>query len=80
MTLAPNAVMVKMVQEEGKDFLYYFLLSAQGNKELEAISTGIAVKKFNKTELKKILIPLPPASEQKRIVRKINELISIFEA
>ena len=79
MTLAPNAVMVRMVEEAGKEYLYYFLLSAQGYRELEAISTGVAVKKFNKTELKKILIPLPPLEEQKRIVQMIVELMPIFE-
>lgn len=78
MTLAPNAVMVRMMEEAGKDYLYYFLISPQGFKELDAISTGVAVKKFNKTELKKILISLPPLAEQKRIVKRLQEVFRIM--
>ena len=79
MTLAPNAVMVRLVEESGKDYLYFFLTSSQGFNELDAISTGVAVKKFNKTELKKILIPIPPLAEQNRIVEKIKQLFSILD-
>ena len=79
MTLAPNAVMIRMMKEEGKEYLYYFLISSQGNRELNAISTGVAVKKFNKTELKKILIPLPPIAEQQRIVDRIEQSFSVLE-
>lgn len=79
MTLAPNAVMVRTIGDEGKDYLYYFLISPQGFKELEAISTGVAVKKFNKTELKKILIPLPPLAEQKQIVDRLDKLLAVYD-
>ena len=79
MTLAPNAVMVRMMEDAGKEYLYYFLISSQGFMELNAISTGVAVKKFNKTALKKLLIPLPPLAEQKRIVAKLEELLPLCE-
>lgn len=79
MTLAPNAVMVRAVDEESKDFLYYFFSSNQGFKELDAISTGVAIKKFNKTELKKILVPIPPIAEQKRIVKKLEEVLMMCD-
>ena len=32
------------------------------------------MKKFNKTDLKRILIPVPPVNEQKRIVNKLQEV------
>lgn len=78
MTLAPNAVMVRMMQEAGKEYLYYFLISPQGFRELDAISTGVAVKKFNKTDLKQILIPLPPLAEQQRIIERIGKLLAVY--
>ena len=79
MTLAPNAVMVRMMKEADKEYLYYFLISSQGFMELDAISTGVAVKKFNKTELKTILIPLPPLTEQHRIVERIEQAFSALD-
>ena len=78
MTLAPNSIMLRLTSDELRDYLYYFLLSSQGFIELEGISTGVAVKKFNKTDLKGILIPIPPLAEQKRIAEMIDKLLSVL--
>ena len=72
MTLAPNSVMIRLTNNEYRDYLYYFLQSPTGYEELEAISTGVAMLKFNKTDLKTIYLPLPPLTEQKRIVEAIE--------
>ena len=72
MTLAPNSVMIRLTNNEYRDYLYYFLQSPTGYEELKAISTGVAMLKFNKTDLKTIHLPLPPLAEQKRIVEAIE--------
>lgn len=76
MTLAPNSIMVRLTDNNLIMYLYYFLLSSQGYKELDSISTGIAMKKFNKGGLKIILLPIPPLEEQKRIVAKLDEIFA----
>ena len=38
------------------------------------------MKKFNKTDLKEIYLPLPPASEQQRIVERIESLFTKLDA
>lgn len=75
MTLAPNSIMVRLTNNELRDYLYHFLLSPTGYKELKTISDGTATKKFSKTGLKTILIPVPPLAEQHRIVTRINALM-----
>ena len=79
MTLAPNSVMIRFVNDEHRDYIYYFLLSTQGYREILDITTGTAVRKFNKTDLKKILIPIPPLEEQKAIVTRIKELFDLID-
>ncbi len=74
MTLAPNSVMIRLTEEGLRDYLYYFLLSPAGYRALDMISSGTAVKKFNKTSLKTILLPIPPVEEQRQIVCKVKEL------
>jgi type I restriction enzyme S subunit len=75
MTLAPNAIMLRLADNSYRDYLYYFFLSRQGYSELMEISSGTTMKKFNKTDLKNILVPVPPLEEQHRIVAKIEELL-----
>ncbi len=79
MTLAPNCVMIRLVYDELRDYLYNFILSPQGFKELIQITSGTAMKKFNKTDLKTILLPIPPIQEQIRIVEKINKICPLIE-
>ena len=74
MTLAPNSIMIRLTDEFLRDYLYNFILSPQGFEELNEITSGTAMKKFNKTDLKRILIPVPPVNEQKRIVNKLQEV------
>ena len=76
MTLAPNSVMIRLTNNEYRDYLYYFLQSPTGYEELKAISTGVAMLKFNKTDLKTIYLPSPPLAEQKRIINTIEALFA----
>jgi type I restriction enzyme S subunit len=76
MTLASNSVMVKCYNSRDYDWMYYFLLSPIGFEELKSITTGTAVPKFNKTDLKTIPLPVPPLAEQQRIVGRIESLFA----
>ena len=78
MTLAPNSIMVKVPEETLKKFLYYFIQSPVGNSELWKITSGTTMKKFNKTGLKTILVPVPPLEEQSRIAAKIAQLFALL--
>ena len=74
MTLAPNSIMIRFNCEEYRDYLYYLFSSPLGYNALMSISSGAAVAKFNKTDLKNLAIPIPPLAEQKRIVEAIETI------
>ncbi len=76
MTLASNSVMIKCHDEVDYDWLYYFFLSPIGFEELKSITTGTAMLKFNKTDLKTLPLPIPPKHEQYRIVNQIESLFA----
>ena len=80
MTLASNSIMVKCYQKEHYDYLFYLLLSPIGTELLLSITSGTAVKKFNKTDLKTIPIPLAPPEEQQRIVTQIESLFQKLDS
>lgn len=55
-------------EKASNKFLYYLFQAEYFQKELAKITSNIGQGKFNKTNLKQIKLPLPPLSEQRRIV------------
>ena len=74
MSLAPNSIMVKPIYENQIKWLYYLFNSEFGVQLLYSISSATAIRKFNKTSFKKLIIPIPPTKEQERIVKKIETM------
>lgn len=56
------------------EFIYYYFKSAKQLAESKA--TGTTFKEISGTAFNKLPVPLPPTSEQHRIVAKIEELFS----
>lgn len=72
MSLAPNSIMVKF--KGNNDFYYHWLRGYNGQQMLKSIVTGSAQPKFNKTNFKEMVAPVPPLEEQNRIASILNSL------
>ena len=72
MSLAPNSIMVKF--KGNNDFYYYWLKCRYGQHMLQSIVTGSAQPKFNKTNFRDLLIPVPPIDEQDKIASVLKSL------
>lgn len=77
MSLAPNSIMVKF--KGNNDFYYYWLKSRYGKHMLQSIVTGSAQPKFNKTNFKDLVIPVPPLEEQMCIAKLLSSLDAKIE-
>ena len=63
-----------------RKYLLYYLLSDGFNFQIaEAMSSRVKMPKINQTELIKVLLPLPPLAEQKRIVGRLEELLPLCD-
>lgn len=58
-------------------YMYYCLIAC--TSEIQSRASGTTFKEISGTEFGRTIIPLPPLSEQKRIVAKIEELLPHVE-
>lgn len=79
-TLGPNAVRVRPLPDSSRerslsrDYLYYWLVSPEGQGALKRITSGSAQPKFNKTDMRGIRIRLPPFREQEKAASLLTRL------
>lgn len=85
MSLAPNAITFSTLQND--KYYYYYFLGALGKKQLRDIAESTAMPKFNKTDLKQLIVLCPPLEEQQDIANyldtkcaEINALITVRQA
>lgn len=72
MSLAPNAITIKLKGDN--DFYYYWFKSKIGQANIQALVTGSAQPKFNKTNFRSMYIPVPPLKDQRRIASILSSL------
>lgn len=75
MSLAPNSIMVKFMLPIMNVYFSYIIRSPYGQKFLIKTKGGTATPKFSKTELRNMVVPLPPLDELERIVTRVEEIM-----
>ncbi|EIH7011137.1 restriction endonuclease subunit S [Escherichia coli] len=63
--------------KESAEYIYYFLLASA--KKIDAEASGTTFKEVSGAIVSKILLPLPPLTEQLKIVSRANELMSLCD-
>lgn len=74
-TFSGFSIRVRIVSDEViSEFLYYLLTSANIRQRLTTGSNGANIKSLNQDLLSNLEIPLPPLSEQKKVVAQIGTI------
>lgn len=76
MSLAPNAIMLRTPNNK---FYYYWFNSKLGKEKIKKIVSKSAMPKFNKTNFRKLMVPVPSEKDQNYIVNileKFDKLIN----
>ena len=82
--LGSNVGKIELIQSDGKtiileEYVLYFLRSTGGLKELSKHKKSTAQESISIEAIRDCFIPLPPLSEQERIVKKIEEVFALLD-
>ena len=78
MSLAPNSIIIRFIDNITSDFFEYVFKSFVGQDYLQFLSGGAAMPKFNKTDLRAMIVPVPPIIEQEKIIKIIESSFSLI--
>ena len=74
--LGPNALLVRSSKENNR-YLFHLFQSGQFQNELAKITSNTGQTKYNKTNLKKIRIPIPSLEIQEKIVQVLDNFDTV---
>ena len=80
--LSDKILRFKFISEAMKPWVLNLLRSRQGRLQIETLASGNqdSMRNIGQERIGQILVPLPPANEQTRIVEKLEELLSDLDA
>ena len=79
MSLAPNAIILRFFNDTTCDYFEYVFKSFVGQEYLQFLSGGAAMPKFNKTDLRAMIVPVPPMNEQTKIVEAVRSIFTFID-
>lgn len=78
-TLAPNMIMMRCDDTKSSKFLYYYLASESGQRNVSIAISGSGQPKLNKTDFKKVRVINPPLPEQRKIAKILTSVDEVIE-
>jgi len=80
-TLAPNMLMIKFKKEFDSGYVFQFLTSNQGIKNISKAISGSGHPKISKTDLRQVKVSIPPRlEEQQKIASCLSSLDALIKA
>ena len=72
--IASSLVIIRLDQAIDRKYMYYYLTGPMGKSLVRRFDNGSAQPNLAANSVKRYVVPLPPAAEQRRIVARVEEL------
>lgn len=77
--VSQHVTIIRLVLRDLRHFIHLWLLSPMGQKMIWGRQVGMAREGLSKKVLEQFEIPIPPLTEQKRIVARVDELMALCD-
>ncbi|MDD2989499.1 MAG: restriction endonuclease subunit S [Zoogloea sp.] len=77
--IASSLVIVRLIGESDRFYFHNFFDSPLSYRQIQKYDNGTAQPNLSAADLGKFLIPLPPLTEQHRLVAKVDELMALCD-
>ncbi|MGM9319460.1 restriction endonuclease subunit S [Deinococcus aquaticus] len=77
--LAQRVICLQLHRQEFNEYLRYLFMSPKMQEILLSLASGMTATGIKASKLKELSIPTPPLSEQRRIVDKIDQLMTLCD-
>lgn len=78
--VSQHVAIVRSIDREIREYLHLCIISPYIKDLIMSEQVGISREGLSMTRLKEFLIPIPPLEEQKRIVKKVEQLSTLCDA
>ncbi|MDA1772307.1 restriction endonuclease subunit S [Bacillus cereus] len=78
-TIAPNMILMRVNDKNDFRYIYYYLSSMVGQREIANEISGSGQPKLNKTGLKKVFVSVPNLAEQRRIAGVLSLIDEVIQ-
>lgn len=75
--IASSLVIIRLNEKLNERYVYYYLISPLGRELIKRFDNGSAQPNLSANSVKRYVMPVPPLAEQRRIVSKVDQLMTL---
>ncbi|MCQ2061839.1 MAG: restriction endonuclease subunit S [Fibrobacter sp.] len=77
--IASSLMIIRPLQFDFREYIYWLLISPYAKQQLNIYANGAAQPNLAAKDIEKYFVPLPPLAEQKRIVKKLEQILPLVD-
>lgn len=77
--VSQHVAILRPVDPQTSKWVHLYLISPVGYRNIMDVQVGISREGLSMTRLREFVIPIPPLAEQKRIVARVDELMTLID-